>query len=175
VTSTAWSTPSATATSPALPSIFQAAPYVGLVATSNTTAAQTGSDFQVQLNGSVGQTSFGVSVEYPDGTEVVCKEQSNPWPTQCLIVDVPLTYVNSTPLAPGNYIVHIHDSMGAIVHTVSVTVVSSSWGWHHGQSPPLSCSCQGNGGGSGGNHGGWGYQGGWGQVVASAHGVRGAA
>jgi hypothetical protein len=154
--SSLWSVPSATATSPTLPSIFVAAPYVGLGATTNTTAAVSGSTFEAVITGAVGRTSFGVSVEYPNGTEVVCKEQSNPRPGHCLVVDVPLTYVNGTGLAAGKYIVHIHDSIGAIVHTVSITVVNATWnGWgHHGQGQQLSCSCQG--GGNGGGHGGWG-------------------
>jgi len=157
-TTSLWSVPSATATSPALPSIFVAAPYVGLGETTNTTAAPAGSEFEAVITGAVGRTSFGVSVEYPNGTEVVCKEQTNPQPGSCYVVNVPLTTVNSTPLAAGNYIVHIHDSVGAIVHTISVTVVNSTgWGWGHGQH--LSCSCQGGGGGGGGQ-GGHGHHGG---------------
>ncbi len=176
VITSSWSTPSATATLPTLPSIFQAAPWVGVVATTNTTAAPSGSDFEAQLSGAVGKTSFGVSVEYPNGTEVVCKEQTNWKHTSCLIVDVPLTYVNSTGLLPGNYIVHIHDSVGAIVHTISVTVVASSGGHHHhGGSGGLSCSCSGKGGGQGqgGGQGGGGGCGG-GSQSAAAYGFRGA-
>jgi hypothetical protein len=175
-TTSLWSTASSTATLPALPTIFQAAPYVSLDETTNTTAARAGSDFEAALDGAVGKTSFGVSVEYPNGMEIVCKEQNNPWPSNCLIVDVPLTYLNSTPLAAGNYIVHIHDSMGAIVHTISVTVVNStSWGWHHGGTQGLNCGCHqsGGGGGNGGNGGG---NGGWdrfGSPTNPAQGARG--
>lgn len=160
--SSLWSVPSATATSPALPSILTPAPFVGLGETTNTTAAPAGSVFEAAINGAVGRTSFGVSVEYPNGTEVVCKEQSNPQPSACFVVSVPLTTVNSTPLAPGAYIVHIHDAYGAIVHTISVTVVNATqsghgWGSHSGSGAPVTCSCQGSGGsGHGGHHGGHG-------------------
>jgi hypothetical protein len=156
-TSSLWSTPTASATSPNLPSIFQPAPYVGLDGTTNTTAAIAGSTFGAKITGAVGRTSFGVSIEYPNGTEIVCQEQINHRWTHCLVVHVPLTYLNGTPLAPGHYIVHIHDSIGAIVHTISVTVVASAHGSHNGDSYGLSCSChgQGWGWGHGGRHGGW--------------------
>jgi hypothetical protein len=155
VTSSLWSTPSSTATLPALPSIFQPAPWVGLLATTTTTAAPAGSLFEAKLNGSVGRTTFNVSVEYPNGTEIVCKLNMNYRWTPCFVVKVPLIYLNGTPLAPGNYIVHIHDSIGAIVHTISVTVVASSGGgsWGHGQHQKLSCSCQGGGGNGNGGYG----------------------
>jgi hypothetical protein len=148
-----WSSPNATPKSPDLPSIFNPAPYVGLGDTTNTTAAKTGSTFEAELSGAVGKTTFGVSVEYPNGTEVVCQVQTNHQRTNCLIVDVPLTFANGTDLPSGNYIVHIHDSLGAIVHTISVTIATPTghhhWYWTQGE---LSCSCQG---GNGGRHGGW--------------------
>ncbi len=159
--SSAWSVPSSTAVKPNLPSILTPAPYVSLDATTNTTAAVAGTNFEALLDGAVGNTTFGVSVEYPNGTEVVCKEQKNPYPTTCDVVSVPLTYNNSTQLAPGNYIVHIHDSIGAIVHTISITVVAPSWhqgwGWNN-QQQQLSCPCQSGHGGNGGNGGNWGGQ-----------------
>jgi hypothetical protein len=154
-TSSMWSVPNASATSPALPSIFQPAPYVELDQTTNTTAAVAGSYFEAKITGAVGKTSFGVSIEYPNGTEIVCQHQvSHRW-THCLIVYVPLVYLNGTPLAPGHYIVHIHDSFGAIVHTISVTVGGSTVPpshHHHGGSSGLSCSCRGHGWGQG-----WGW------------------
>lgn len=163
-TSSMWSSPSASATSPNLPSIFQPAPYVGLGETTNTTAAIAGSNFEAKITGAVGKTSFGVSIEYPNGTEIVCQNQVNHRWTHCLIVYVPLIYLNGTPLAPGHYIVHIHDSFGAIVHTISVTVGSSSTvppspDHHHGGSTGLSCSCR---------DGGWGH--GWGQGYSHSYG-----
>jgi hypothetical protein len=154
-----WSVANTTASHTNLPSIFQPAPYVEVAATSNTTATQ-GSRFQVELTGAVGSTSFGTAVEYPNGTEIQCNIQKNPRPTNCFVVDVTLSFANWTPLNSGKYLIHVHDQMGAIVHTISITVVNQTgWGWggwgHSGHTSQLSCPCSGGGGGGGG-HGGWG-------------------
>ena len=156
-TTTHVTVPTGSPTKPNLPSIFQPAAWVSLDATTNTTA-KSGGLFELKLDGAVGKTTFRTSLEYANGTEIRCSVQTNYKLTDCFIVGVPLYYANFTGVAPGNYLIHVHDANGSIVHTVSITVVSGhSWWWGSGST--LSCACS-SGGGSGG---GWGHhgRGGW--------------
>jgi hypothetical protein len=117
------STPSATATLPWYPSIFVAPPFVSVLSMSNTTATA-GSFFGITLGGAVNSTSFRTVVEDLQGKELHCVIQSNPHSgVSSFTVGIPLTYVDSTPLAPGKYLIHVHDEMGAIVAQIAVQVV----------------------------------------------------
>lgn len=116
-----WSTPSTTAFGPNYPSIFNVARYVYIVSTSSTSATG-GSLFNVVLGGAVSGTSFKTLVENLTGKEFHCQVQTNSGSSTTFEVGVPLTYANSTPLAAGNYLIHVHDAMGAIVRQVSITV-----------------------------------------------------
>jgi hypothetical protein len=160
-----WSTPTTSPAKPNYPSIFVAAPYVRVNETSNTTASS-GSHFSIALWGNVGKASFPTAIETTTGKELQCTPEQNWWPGSCYVFSVPLTYTNGTGLPAGKYLIHIHDSMGAIVSSISITVTNASWGsWGHSGSvqcspPPHSggggCGGSGSGGGSGwGRHGHW--------------------
>jgi len=127
VRASGWSVPATTATSPYLPSIFYPAPWVGLVLPGGGSAAA-GTNVTLALNGSVTNTTFRVVVEYPNnGTEISSVwEPSGAAPT--FNATASLRYGNGTPLAPGSYLLHVHDHCQAIVHSVSLKVTSSPIG-----------------------------------------------
>jgi hypothetical protein len=177
VTTGSWSTPTSTPTSPNSPSIFVAAPYVRVNETSNTTAPG-GSQFSLALYGDVAKASFRTAIETPNGKELQCTPEQNWGSGSCYVFSIPLTYSNGTALPSGKYLVHVHDSMGAIVSSISIVVTNSSWAWgwwgHSGsvqcQPPPShsgggGCGGSGSGGssgsGSGGGRGDWGHHAHW--------------
>jgi len=160
-----WSTPNSAPAAPNYPSIFGAAPYVRVNATSNTTASS-GSMFTLALWGAVGKTSFRTAIETPTGKELQCQVEKNPWPGACFVYSVPLTYQNGTELPLGHYLVHVHDSMGAIVASLSIVVTNATWhwsgwgGWGAGHSGGVTCNASATGGcGGGGGSSGWGFSG----------------
>jgi hypothetical protein len=117
-----WSTPSATAAAPNYPSIFQAAPYVSVLSTTGSPATA-GTYFGLTLSGAVTSTTFGVLVEDALAHELHCQFETNSHASGSTFeVGIPLTYANGSPLSPGNYLVHVHDAMGAIVAQTTVTV-----------------------------------------------------
>jgi hypothetical protein len=153
-----WSVPTATPGGASYPSIFEVAPFVQVNDTSNTTAVS-GSNFQIALYGAVGKTYFKTAVETPTGKELNCQTETNWWPTSCYVFSIALRDQNGTPLAAGSYLIHIHDSMGAIVAGISITVTnaSSGWGWggHGSGGGSVSCTAPSSHCGGGG-WGGWG-------------------
>jgi hypothetical protein len=169
-TTSLWSSPTATPSGASYPSIFEVAPYVAVNATSNTTAVS-GSSFQIELVGAVGQTYFKTALETPTGQELRCQTDTNGKSTSCFVFSIALSYQNGSALPAGSYLIHVHDSLGAIVAGISITVTNASWGggwgghggWGQsgGSGGGLTCSAPSGhcgGGGSGGN--GWGGQGG---------------
>ncbi|MCI4324601.1 MAG: hypothetical protein L3K00_01760 [Thermoplasmata archaeon] len=166
VTAGSWSTPSSTATTPNYPSIFVAAPYVRVNETSNTTAGG-GSYFSLALWGNVGKATFRTAIETTTGKELRCSQEQNWFGGSCFVYSIPLSYNNGTALPSGKYLIHVHDSLGAIVASISITVTNASWSWwgHSGSvecQPPASHGCGGSGSGwgngsgtGGGRHGHW--------------------
>ena len=121
-----WTVPSANATSPALPSTFYPAPYVPILSTSPTTAPA-GSNISVDLSGAVANTSFRVVVEYPNnGTEITSIWHASPANATTFNVTAPLSFASGTPLPAGKYLLHIHDSCEAILHSFGVTATKGS-------------------------------------------------
>jgi hypothetical protein len=150
-----WSTPSSTVTAPNYPSIFVAAPFVQVNDTSNTTLAS-GTQFTIALYGSVAKTEFKTAIETTTGKELNCQIEKNWGWGSCFVYSIGATYQNGTVLPAGTYLVHVHDSMGAIVASISIQVTNSTggWGWGHGHSN-VDCTTS-TSGGCGGGGGGWG-------------------
>ncbi|MGD0588841.1 MAG: hypothetical protein ABSA63_08640 [Thermoplasmata archaeon] len=118
-----WSVPSLTATSSYLPSIFYPAPYVGIVSTT-ASPALAGTNFTVELNGAVNNTSFRVVLEYPNnGTEIQSIWENTSAHATLFNATVPLSYRNGVPLPVGNYEIHVHDVCEAIVQMHPVAVI----------------------------------------------------
>jgi hypothetical protein len=165
-TTSKWSTPSATVTAPNYPSIFVAAPFVQVNDTSNTTLTS-GSLFTLALWGAVQKTEFKTAIETTSGQELNCQIEKNPGWGACFVYSIGATYQNGTDLPAGNYLVHVHDTMGAIVASISITVTNSSgWGWGHGGHTSVTCTSSSGSGGCGGGGGSWGS---WGSSGGRGH------
>lgn len=136
--SSAWTTPNATAVSPARPSLFEPAPYVGIVGTSPQ-PAPAGSNFSVTLSGAVANGSFRMVVEYPNnGTEISSIWESSPPGATSFNGSSPLSFRNGTPLPSGKYLVHVHDVCEALLRSLSLTVTSGSGAPFGGTAPASS-------------------------------------
>jgi hypothetical protein len=123
-----WSIPNATASGAYLASIFFPATYVGLAGTSSQPATA-GSVFVLTLTGAVVNTTFRIVVEYPsNGTETFSQWENTPVKAGPFYAKANLSFANSSPLPPANYLVHVHDHCEAIVHILTVTVVAAPHG-----------------------------------------------
>lgn len=117
-----WSVPDSNATSPDLPSVFFPAPWIGVTATSPIPAPGN-SVFDLTLVGAVANTSFRVVLEYPNnGTEIQSVWENTSATGTTFVAHVPLAHPSGVAVAPGTYIVHVHDVCEAIVHIESITV-----------------------------------------------------
>lgn len=120
-----WSAASPNATAPNLPSEFEPAPYVPIVATSPN-PARAGSNFTVELGGAVVGQSFRVVLEYPNnGTEITSQWEATDPNASDFNATAPLTYHNGRGLPAAKYLLHIHDRCEAMVHSLTVTVTTS--------------------------------------------------
>ncbi|MCI4327229.1 MAG: hypothetical protein L3K16_06320 [Thermoplasmata archaeon] len=159
-TTSKWSTPTSTVTAPNYPSVFVAAPFVQVNDTSNTTL-MSGTAFTIALWGSVQKTTFHTAIETTNGKELNCQTEKNGGWGSCFVYSIDATYQNGTNLPAGTYLVHVHDSMGAIVASISISVTNASgWGWGgHGGQTTVTCCPPSTGGHCGGGSGGWGGSG----------------
>jgi hypothetical protein len=123
-----WTVPSSTSTGSFLPSIFYPAPYVGLVSNS-TSPALSGTNFTLQLNGSVSSTFFRVVLEYPNnGTEIQSIIENTTAGITLFNATVPLTFRNGTDVPAAHYLIHIHDHCEAIVRMLGIVVTAGGAG-----------------------------------------------
>jgi len=121
-TSSAWSVPSSTATSPWRATIFAPAPYVAVAHTDPQPAAP-GSNYTVGLTGAVANTSFRVVVEHANnGTEITSNWENAPPGTTLFNATAPTSYADSTPLRSGTYLLHVHDRCQAILRSLTLKV-----------------------------------------------------
>jgi hypothetical protein len=117
-----WSVPSKKAMAPSLPSIFYPAPYVGVVSTSGS-PAKTGSNFTMELDGAVSNTSFRVVLEFPkNGSEIHSIWENTSSKASVFNATVPLTRADGRRLVPATFLIHVHDVCGAIVQMFSIQV-----------------------------------------------------
>jgi hypothetical protein len=133
-----WTLPSATASSPYLPSIFYPAPRVALVSTSPSPAT-IGTNFISNLSGYVTNTSFRMVLEFPsNGTEIRSQWDSSGSASR---FSAPLLLLSSKNwLVPGKYLVHIHDACEAILFSFPVQVVYPSSATVSFQITPTFCT-----------------------------------
>ncbi|MCI4345212.1 MAG: PKD domain-containing protein [Thermoplasmata archaeon] len=109
-----WSVPSASATSPLLPSIFYPAPYVGTAGDSGL-VVPIGAMLTDYLTGAISNTSFRVVAEFPNGSEFQStREPTPPGNGTPFPASVPI-WNRQHRLGPGGYIFHVHDRCNALV------------------------------------------------------------
>lgn len=126
VTYSPWSVPSTSATSPNLPTIFYPAPHVGVVSTTPSPVAE-GTNYSAVLDGAIHSTSFLMVVEYPNnGTEIRSIDEATGSALTTFDAYLPLSRPGTDLLAPGAYLVHIHDVCNALLYSISVQVVAPS-------------------------------------------------
>jgi len=115
----AWTVPTATSGWPAsLPSEFFPAPTVTLVGTNGPTVT-IGTNFSATLSGFVGGRYFFLELEYPSTGKVVqAHGQTSAAGATPFNVTIPMINYDHY-LAPGTYLVHIHDGCGAMLFSVS--------------------------------------------------------
>ena len=117
-----WTVPSYAAKSPFLPSIFFPASYVGIFAMSPN-PAPSNSTYVIGLDGAVTNTWFRMVLEYPNnGTEIQSIYEYTPANATQYNATLPMAYRNGTGVPGGHYLMHVHDSCQAIVHSIPVTV-----------------------------------------------------
>ena len=118
-----WSLLTTTTSSPSksLPSVFEPAPYVYILNFNG--SAVIGSNYSDTLGGFVAGQRFFLEMEYPTSGKVV-QDLPTVAPANATTVNVSipvLNYVSS--LSPGTYLVHIHDTCGALLWNKSVKAV----------------------------------------------------
>jgi hypothetical protein len=136
-----WSVPTSQSTYPkGVPTIFEPAPYVYLN-TFNSTAV-IGSNYTDNLGGFVAGQRFFLEMEYPSSGDVVQDlGQVAPANATNFTVGIPvLNYVHE--LTPGTFLIHIHDTCGAmlwnkIVQAVYPTNASIQFAFSPGTCGPI--------------------------------------
>jgi hypothetical protein len=134
-----WTVPTATNQLPAqLRSIFFPAPYVSFLNSSGASAT-IGANYTATIGGAVSGRYFLLEMEFPGTGKVVqAQAQTAPASATTFTVFIPmLGYTNS--LAPGPYLVHIHDACGALLYNKSVLAVFAASATVHFAVSPTSC------------------------------------
>jgi hypothetical protein len=116
-----WTLPNSTAASGYLPSIFYPANLV-LLASVGPLPAVAGSVLTLRLTGAVVNTTFRIVVEVPSGTETFSEWEATPVQHGPFLATANLSYVNSTPLPNGSYLIHVHDHCEAIVIILTLSI-----------------------------------------------------
>jgi hypothetical protein len=123
-----WSQPSPSASKPDLPSIFNPAPFVGVVATNAGAPLAPGENFTAEINGSIAGNSYRISFEFPNnGSEVSSETETVPANATTFNLTLPIVPKTSTGnVTPGPYLVHIHNVCEAILHSIKIVVGPAS-------------------------------------------------
>lgn len=117
-----WTVPSNGSKSPYLPSIFYPASYVGIASTSGS-SVPSNSTYVIGLDGAVASTWFRMVLEYPsNGTEIQSIYENTTANATLFNATLPMAFRNGTGVPAGSYLMHVHDSCEAIVHSLPVTV-----------------------------------------------------
>ncbi|MFI5418650.1 MAG: hypothetical protein ACHQ2Y_07135 [Candidatus Lutacidiplasmatales archaeon] len=105
------------------PTAFNAAPWVGTISTTGASAPG-GTNYTAVIQGHVTSTYFRMVVETTNGKELnsACLSTVGLGKITSYNATLPLDNFNGTAIAPGNYIVHIHDSLNAMVVVAKVAV-----------------------------------------------------
>jgi hypothetical protein len=117
-----WSVPTNTSNWPkSVPSIFYPAPYTTFLASSGATAV-IGTNYTATLGGDVAGRTFFLEMEYPSGSVVQAFLQTAPANATTFLVRIPIINYNSY-LAPGAFLIHIHDACGAMLYNKTIHAV----------------------------------------------------
>jgi hypothetical protein len=120
-----WSVPVNTSNWPrSVPSIFYPAPYTTFLASSGLTAV-IGTNYTATLGGDVAGRTFFLEMEYPSGSVVQAFLQTAPANATTFLVRIPMLNYNSY-LAPGAFLIHIHDACGAMLYNKTIHAVFAS-------------------------------------------------
>ncbi|MCI4368501.1 MAG: hypothetical protein L3K09_02920 [Thermoplasmata archaeon] len=106
------------------PAIFDPAPYVSLVSTSNATAAPIGTNFIANLAGAVVDTRFISELEYATNGKVVqiSTLDTNPNTTAPVALGVPILS-RGTTLGPAGMLNHVRNICGILLYSIPVQTV----------------------------------------------------
>jgi hypothetical protein len=104
-----------------VPSIFYPAPYATFLNSSGLNAV-IGTNWTATLGGDVGGRTFFLEMEYPSGGVVQDLQQIAPANATTFGVRIPMLNYNSY-LAPGPFLIHIHDGCGALLFNKTVHAV----------------------------------------------------
>jgi hypothetical protein len=141
----AWSIPTKVNNLPSeLRSIFYPAPFVSFLSSTGASAT-IGTNYTATLGGDVAGRYFLLEMEFPaTGKVVQAQGQTAPAGATSFKVYIPvLGYSRS--LAPGSYLVHIHDSCGAMLYNKAIKVTFASTATIGFSVSPASCTFQFNG------------------------------
>lgn len=123
-TGSGWTTPSANATAPFLPSIFYPAPFVGPVGPVPIFDS-IGGYFVEAIGGFIGGAEFRAVLEYANGTEFRSVYEYPPANATEYTLRVPVENLAGN-LTPGNYLFHLHDECHAIIQIAPVRAAYAS-------------------------------------------------
>jgi hypothetical protein len=103
-----------------LPTEFYPAPYAALLASTGSTAT-IGANYSAELGGLVAGRYLFLELEDP-GTGKVLQSQGTTGTAHAATVNVSIPMLDyDRSLAPGTYLVHVHDSCGALLYSNSVS------------------------------------------------------
>jgi hypothetical protein len=120
-----WSVPTNQSNWPrSVPSIFYPAPYTTFLASSGATAV-IGTNYTATLGGDVAGRTFFLEMEYPSGGVVQDFPQTAPANATTFLVRIPMLNYNGY-LAPGAFLIHIHDGCGAMLYNKTIHAVFAS-------------------------------------------------
>ena len=123
-TAAPWSVPTNASHGPSnLPSIFEPAPYVTFLAGAGNGAPVTiGTNYTATIGRDVAGRYFFLEME--DGAGHVVMDQGQTAPANATTFDVSIPVINyDSYLPPEKYLVHIHDSCGAILYNKLISAV----------------------------------------------------
>jgi hypothetical protein len=133
-----WSVPTPHVGTDSLPSIFEPAPYVQLVSSSPANE-WVGSNYTVALGGDVAGRSFYLEFENSTGS-VKAQKWWTDNSTSNQTFDANITLIGAAgQLAPGHYLVHVHDSCLALLYSKRVTVSYGPYALIHIGTTPAGC------------------------------------
>jgi hypothetical protein len=118
----AWSVPTTKSNWPkSVPSIFWPSPYTTFLNSSGAKAV-IGDNWTASLGGDVAGRTFFLEMEYPNGSVVQDFQQTAPANATTYLVQIPMMNYDHW-LAPGAFLVHIHDACGALLWSKTVDAI----------------------------------------------------
>lgn len=141
-----WTTPTANVDWPtSLPSIFLPAPLVTIVQTSGSTWT-IGANYTIWLGGATGARNFTLELEPAMSGQSIQKAVTTIPPGNASSTPVQVVMLGQNGIMlPGAYLIHVHDSCGALLRSVSVNTIYAPNATVLFQIQPTSCGISFNG------------------------------